>query len=219
MAKRSNTEKDIQKFVDNLRQSREDAMNQLADSERRIRDIQEALSDYESRAAIAAEAGAAGTTGEVTDSDTIEYTYKPGDTFGQVISDLGLKTDKGLWGDDGDVEYYAKQLDSQGIWPAGSRGNIPIGTTIKLRRRGAEEAPTTGATIPGADPREREDLMDALEKAEKERRSAKESVREAEKKENRAKDFAEQYRKENKKKEQEKELLLQAIRNALKNRR
>lgn len=215
MAKESKVDKDIQKFIGNLRQSREDAMNQLADSERRIRSIQDALSDYESREAMAA---GAGETSEVSDSDTIEYTYKPGDTFGQVITDLGLKTDKGLWGDDGDVEYYAKQLDSQGVWPAGGRGNIPIGTTIKLRRRGAEEAPVTTST-PGADPRERIELMDALEKAEKERKAAKESVREAERKEDRAKDFAEQFNREKKKKQQEKELLLQAIRNALKNRR
>ena len=34
------------------------------------------------------------------DEDTIEYTYKRGDTFGQVIKDLCLKTDKGLWGSD-----------------------------------------------------------------------------------------------------------------------
>ena len=75
--------------------------------------------------------------------DVVEYTYKPGDTFGQVILDLGLNTDRGLWGDDGDVEFYAKQLDDQlnksGVWH-GVRDNIPIGTTIKLKRRPAEEA-------------------------------------------------------------------------------
>lgn len=73
-------------------------------------------------------------TGEV-----IEYTYKPGDTFGQVIRKLGLGTDKGLWGPDGDVEYYTKQLEDQlwksGVWPTGERQNIPVGTTIKLKRR------------------------------------------------------------------------------------
>lgn len=71
--------------------------------------------------------------------DIIEYTYKPGDTFGQVITDLGLKTDNGLWGPNGDVEYYTKQLEDQlwksGVWPSGERQNIPIGTTIKLRKR------------------------------------------------------------------------------------
>ena len=67
--------------------------------------------------------------------ELIEYTYKPGDTFGQVITDLGLTTDKGLWGPDGDVAYYTQQLVDQGVWADGVPRNIPIGTTIKLRRR------------------------------------------------------------------------------------
>lgn len=71
--------------------------------------------------------------------DEITYTYKPGDTFGQVVKDLGLGTKAGLWGANGDVEYYTKQLEDQlwksGVWPQGVRQNIPIGTTIKLRRR------------------------------------------------------------------------------------
>lgn len=61
---------------------------------------------------------------------TVKYTYKPGDTFGQVILDLGLNTSHGLWGSDGDVAYYTEQLHSQGIY-----GNIPIGTTIVLTPR------------------------------------------------------------------------------------
>lgn len=71
----------------------------------------------------------------VADPDVIEYTYKPGDTFGQVINNLGLRTTHGLWGPDGDVEYYTQQLIDQGLWPNGVRGNIPVGATIKLRRR------------------------------------------------------------------------------------
>lgn len=67
--------------------------------------------------------------------ELIEYTYKPGDTFGQVITNLGLTTDKGLWGPDGDVAYYTQQLVDQGVWADGVPHNIPIGTTIKLRRR------------------------------------------------------------------------------------
>lgn len=69
-------------------------------------------------------------TGEI-----IEYTYKPGDTFGQVITNLGLTTDNGLWGPNGDVAYYTQQLVDQGVWADGVPRNIPIGTTIKLRRR------------------------------------------------------------------------------------
>lgn len=61
---------------------------------------------------------------------TVSYTYKKGDTFGQVILDLGLNTSHGLWGSDGDVAYYTEQLHAQGIY-----GNIPIGTTIYLTPR------------------------------------------------------------------------------------
>ena len=75
-------------------------------------------------------------TGTNTDNEEIiEYTYRPGDTFGQVIKNLGLQTSNGLWDPNGDVEYYTQQLIDQGIWPNGQRGNIPIGTTIRLRRR------------------------------------------------------------------------------------
>lgn len=69
------------------------------------------------------------------DGETIEYTYKPGDTFGQVIKDLGLESGNGLWGDNGDVNYYTQQLIDQGIWEDGIAHNIPIGTTIKLKAR------------------------------------------------------------------------------------
>lgn len=65
-----------------------------------------------------------------TEENVVEYTYKQGDTFGQVIVNLGLSTKHGLWGPDGDVNYYNAQLNEQGIY-----GNIPIGTTIKLRKR------------------------------------------------------------------------------------
>lgn len=65
-----------------------------------------------------------------TEVNVIEYTYKKGDTFGQVIINLGLTTKHGLWGENGDVNYYNAQLNEQGIY-----GNIPIGTTIKLRKR------------------------------------------------------------------------------------
>lgn len=73
------------------------------------------------------------TTEETSAEDVVEYTYKPGDTFGQVIKNLGLQTDNGLWGPNGDVAYYTQQLAEQGAM--NSRGNIPIGTTIRLVRR------------------------------------------------------------------------------------
>ena len=59
--------------------------------------------------------------------DVITYIYKAGDTFGQVIVDLGLKTSHGLWGPDGDVAYYTNQL--------GIVGNIPIGTELHFKPR------------------------------------------------------------------------------------
>lgn len=71
--------------------------------------------------------------GNTDEADLVSYTYQPGDTFGEVVRKLGLGTDKGLWGNGGDVEYYTQQLISQGALDR--NGNIPIGTTIKLRRR------------------------------------------------------------------------------------
>lgn len=59
--------------------------------------------------------------------DTVQYTYKQGDTFGQVLLDLGLSKPGQLWGPDGDVAYYTQQLHEQGIY-----GNVPIGKTITL---------------------------------------------------------------------------------------
>ena len=67
---------------------------------------------------------------DVKAEEVYEYTYKPGDTFGQVLMKIGLSDGSNLWGPNGDVEYYRKQLNDQGIY-----GNIPIGKTIRLRRR------------------------------------------------------------------------------------
>lgn len=67
---------------------------------------------------------------QATPNNKVSYTYQAGDTFGAVILKLGLQTNHGLWGTDGDVEFYTNQLHEQGI-----TGNIPVGTTIKLRRR------------------------------------------------------------------------------------
>lgn len=53
--------------------------------------------------------------------------------FGQKIVDLGLATNKGLWGSDGDVQFYTKQLYDQGA--VDKNGNLKIGVPIKLRRR------------------------------------------------------------------------------------
>lgn len=63
-------------------------------------------------------------------NNSVTYKYKKGDTFGQVIVDLGLESGCGLWGAGGDVEYYTNQLHEQGIY-----GNIPVGATITLTMR------------------------------------------------------------------------------------
>lgn len=72
------------------------------------------------------------------DSDTVTFTLPRANDpnyrgFGQKILDLGLATDKGLWGADGDVQFYTKQLYEQGA--VDRNGNLKIGVPIKLRRR------------------------------------------------------------------------------------
>lgn len=62
-----------------------------------------------------------------TPSGPVTYTYKKGDTFGQVIKDLGLRTWHGLWGVYGDVAYFTNKM--------GIVGNIPIGTTLTFTPR------------------------------------------------------------------------------------
>lgn len=71
-------------------------------------------------------------------SDTVTFTLpKANDPnyrgFGQKIIDLGLATDNGLWGSNGDIQFYTKQLYEQGALD--KNGNLKIGVPIKLRRR------------------------------------------------------------------------------------
>lgn len=68
-----------------------------------------------------------------TPTNEVRYVYKPGDTFGQVICNLGLKTSHGLWGPDGDVAYYTQQLIDQGALDA--NGNVIVGREIVLTPR------------------------------------------------------------------------------------
>lgn len=75
---------------------------------------------------------------ESDDSDTVTFILPRANDpnyrgFGQKILDLGLATDKGLWGADGDVQFYTKQLYEQGALD--KNGNLKIGVPIKLRRR------------------------------------------------------------------------------------
>lgn len=67
--------------------------------------------------------------------EVVEHTYVSGDTFGQVLIDLGLSDGTDLWGADGKVAKYNKQLESQKLvvyYDGKYWGNIPVGTTVKL---------------------------------------------------------------------------------------
>lgn len=70
---------------------------------------------------------------EESEEDYVTYTYKPGDTFGQVLLNLGLSDGSNLWGPGGDVEYYTQQMRDQDMLDA--RGNVKLGIPFRLRRR------------------------------------------------------------------------------------
>lgn len=66
------------------------------------------------------------------DDGTVTYSYVPGDSFGKVLIKLGL--DEGhLWGEDGTVKYYTKQLIEQNMLDA--RGNVLLYTPFTLRKK------------------------------------------------------------------------------------
>lgn len=76
--------------------------------------------------------------GTANDSDTVTFTLPRANDpnyrgFGAKLQELGLTTDKGLWGSGGDVEFYTQQLYDQGALD--NRGNLKIGVPITLRRR------------------------------------------------------------------------------------
>lgn len=70
---------------------------------------------------------------DVSEGEYVTFSYKPGDSFGQKIVDLGLATNNGLWGADGDVNFYTRQLIDQDALDA--NGNVKLGQTFKLRKR------------------------------------------------------------------------------------
>lgn len=70
---------------------------------------------------------------EKDEGEYVTFTYKPGDTFGRKILELGIATDHGLWGDDGDVAFYTQQLRKQNALDA--YGNLKLGKEFKLRKR------------------------------------------------------------------------------------
>lgn len=66
---------------------------------------------------------------EEEEEEYVTVTFEPGDTFGQKIIDAGLATDHGLWGEDGDVAYYARQLDIP------NANVINEGDTYRIKKR------------------------------------------------------------------------------------
>lgn len=77
-----------------------------------------------------------GTIGYDTTNGLYSYTFKEGDTLGDVIKKIGLESGNGLWGPDGDAQYYMGQLDEQEAWGNGQRGVLPVGKTVFFRKRG-----------------------------------------------------------------------------------
>lgn len=67
-----------------------------------------------------------------TPAKELTYTYKKGDYFSKVLVKLGLD-EKKLWGENGTVKYYTKQLVEQNVLD--SRGNVKIGVPFTLKRR------------------------------------------------------------------------------------
>lgn len=68
----------------------------------------------------------------VTNPDAVAYTYVEGDYFSKVLVDLGLD-ENNLWGEDGTVAYYTRQLVKQQVLD--ERGNVLIGVPFTLVRR------------------------------------------------------------------------------------
>lgn len=73
-----------------------------------------------------------------TPQPTGNYVYQKGDYFSAVLMKLGLSDGSNLWGPNGDVNFYNKQLFDKGIlnyYNGKYWNNIPIGTEIVLEAR------------------------------------------------------------------------------------
>lgn len=62
----------------------------------------------------------------------VDYVYVPGDYFSKVLIKLGLD-ENNLWGDNGTVKYYTRQLIEQNMLDA--KGNVKLGVRFKLTRK------------------------------------------------------------------------------------
>lgn len=76
---------------------------------------------------------------EPTPTPTHEgYIYKPGDYFSKFLVEQGYSDGTNLWGENGDVNFYNKQLFDKGIltyYNGKYYNNIPIGTEIILEAK------------------------------------------------------------------------------------
>lgn len=133
-----NYKKDLEK-VSKYAQSRDmataDILDNYQDYIAKARDAQKMSSESGSGSGSGSTGSTSGSSfsDNVSEGDYVTFTYKPGDTFGQKIVDLGLATKNGLWGTDGDVNFYTRQLIEQGALD--DNGNVKLGQTFKLRRR------------------------------------------------------------------------------------
>lgn len=66
-----------------------------------------------------------------TPQDEITYTYQYGDTFGRVLTKLGLGGND-LWGENGAVRYYTRQLIEQDMLDI--NGNVRVGVPFILKK-------------------------------------------------------------------------------------
>lgn len=77
-----------------------------------------------------------GEGGDISSSETFNFQINPGDNyngFASKLAEMGEVSEFGLWGEDGDVEFYRQQLKDQDALD--ENGNIRIGQFISLRRR------------------------------------------------------------------------------------
>lgn len=59
----------------------------------------------------------------------VTISFVPGDSLGQKIIDAGLATDNGLWGDNGDVAFYANQMGLN------NPNMVNAGSTFRVAKR------------------------------------------------------------------------------------
>lgn len=62
----------------------------------------------------------------------VDYVYVPGDYFSKVLIKLGLD-ENNLWGENGTVKYYTRQLIEQNMLDA--KGNVKLGVKFKLTKK------------------------------------------------------------------------------------